>query len=65
MEEQSSKRILINLEKNAKKNLKHCGNCAQSTFLTLQKEFSLGGDDILKALTPFQRNLRKKRMIKL
>ncbi len=27
-------------------------NCAQSTFLTLQEQFGLPGDDILKALTP-------------
>ena len=27
-------------------------NCAQSTFLALQEQFGLPGDDILKALTP-------------
>ena len=53
MEEQSAESIFENLEKNAKKNIKHCGNCAQSSFLTLAEEFELGGDDVLKALTPF------------
>jgi hypothetical protein len=27
-------------------------NCAQSTFYVLSEQFGLGGDDILKALTP-------------
>lgn len=27
-------------------------NCAQSSFLALQEQFRLGGDDIIKALTP-------------
>jgi C_GCAxxG_C_C family probable redox protein len=27
-------------------------NCAQSTFFALSEQFGLGGDDILKALTP-------------
>jgi C_GCAxxG_C_C family probable redox protein len=37
---------------NAKKNLAMCGNCAQTTFLTLRDEFGLEGDEVLKALTP-------------
>lgn len=34
-------------------NLTLCGNCAQTTFLTLQEQFDLEGGGILKALTPF------------
>jgi C_GCAxxG_C_C family probable redox protein len=30
-----------------------CGNCDQTTFLTLRDEFDLEGDEVLKALTPF------------
>ena len=41
------------LENKVKENLAMCGNCAQTTFLTLQEEFNLEGDEILKALTPF------------
>jgi len=41
------------LENKVKENLAMCGNCAQTAFLTLQEEFTLGGDEILKALTPF------------
>ena len=33
--------------------LKLSGNCAQTTFLTLQEGFNLEGGAILKALTPF------------
>jgi C_GCAxxG_C_C family probable redox protein len=29
------------------------GNCAQTSFLTLQEVFDLGGEDIVKALTAF------------
>jgi C_GCAxxG_C_C family probable redox protein len=29
------------------------GNCAQTSFIVLQEEFDLEGDQILKALTPF------------
>ncbi len=45
--------ILARLEENAKQHVKHCGNCAQSAFLTLQEEFDLEGEGVLKALTPF------------
>ena len=33
--------------------LTESGNCAQTSFVVLQEEFDLEGDQILKALTPF------------
>lgn len=45
--------IFDRLERKVFENLTACGNCAQTTFLTLQEEFKLDGDEILKALTPF------------
>ncbi|MCK5054218.1 MAG: C_GCAxxG_C_C family protein [Anaerolineales bacterium] len=33
--------------------LMESGNCAQTSFVVLQEEFDLEGDQILKALTPF------------
>jgi C_GCAxxG_C_C family probable redox protein len=33
--------------------LEKSGNCAQTSFLILQEEFDLDGDQILRALTPF------------
>ena len=53
MEDRKVEEIIENLERKAKENVKHCGNCAQSAFLALQEEFELGGDGVLKALTPF------------
>jgi C_GCAxxG_C_C family probable redox protein len=41
------------LERRVEKALPVCGNCAQTTFLSLQEEFDLQADNILKALTPF------------
>ena len=37
----------------AKEILNLSGNCAQSAFATLQEQFNLDGETILKALTPF------------
>jgi len=33
--------------------LMESGNCAQTSFVVLQEEFDLEGDQILRALTPF------------
>jgi len=44
---------LQGLAQKARDLLPQCGNCAQTTFFVLQEEFGLGGQDILKALTPF------------
>jgi C_GCAxxG_C_C family probable redox protein len=41
------------LAKNVKATLKKSKNCAQTSFVVLQQEFDLEGDEILKALTPF------------
>jgi C_GCAxxG_C_C family probable redox protein len=41
------------LGQKVKENLARCGNCAQTTFLSLVDEFNLEEDGILKALTPF------------
>jgi C_GCAxxG_C_C family probable redox protein len=37
----------------AKELLLESGNCAQTSFAILNEDFDLGGDQILKALTPF------------
>ena len=37
----------------AKEILMESGNCAQTSFVVLQEEFELEGDQILRALTPF------------
>lgn len=49
----SKEDIFVDLEDKAKVNLTLCGNCAQTTFLTLQEHFELEDGGILKALTPF------------
>lgn len=53
METVSNQGIYERLESKVEKTLPLCGNCAQTTFLSLQEEFDLVGDEILKALTPF------------
>ncbi len=54
MSEQSKEEILENLDKKVQEYLALCGNCAQTTFLSLQEQFELDDSDaILKALTPF------------
>jgi C_GCAxxG_C_C family probable redox protein len=53
MEHELNLAVLDRLGKRVIENLATCGNCAQTTFLTLQEEFKLDGDEILKALTPF------------
>jgi C_GCAxxG_C_C family probable redox protein len=45
--------ILDSLHQKVWKYLPMCGNCAQTTFISLQEQFDLEGDLILKALTPF------------
>jgi len=41
------------LEDRVKEILPTCGNCAQTSFKVLQEQFDLGGDTVLRALTPF------------
>ena len=53
MVKRTQQEILNSLESKVKENLSICGNCAQTTFLSLQDEFDLEGEAILKALTPF------------
>ena len=54
MKKRSKDEIFETLDQKAGEYLALCGNCAQTTFLTLQEGFELdGGDAILKALTPF------------
>lgn len=53
MTDQSKEDLYLELETKAKDNLTLCGNCAQTTFLTLQEHFDLEDGGILKALTPF------------
>jgi C_GCAxxG_C_C family probable redox protein len=53
MEKRSHQEIYQRLESKVDETLSMCGNCAQTTFLSLQEEFDLEGDEILKALTPF------------
>jgi len=49
----SQESIQTALVKKVKTTLKKSKNCAQTSFAVLQQEFDLGGDEILKALTPF------------
>jgi C_GCAxxG_C_C family probable redox protein len=53
MAKRTKQEIYNNLESKVKENLSLCGNCAQTTFLSLQDEFDLEGEAILIALTPF------------
>ena len=41
------------LAEKAKEAFTRCGNCAQASFAVLQDAFTLEGNSILKALTPF------------
>ncbi|GAJ14439.1 unnamed protein product [marine sediment metagenome] len=41
------------LASKAREILMESGNCAQTSFVVLQEEFNLEGDQIIKALTPF------------
>ncbi len=45
--------ILNELDKKVKDNLALSGNCAQTSFVSLQQQFGLDGSTITKALTPF------------
>ena len=49
----SKEEILDNLTKKVDEYFNASGNCAQATFMALQEQFDLEGDQILKALTPF------------
>jgi len=40
------------LDQRAQSVMEKSHNCAQSTFFALSEQFGLGGDDVLKALTP-------------
>lgn len=48
-----SDQTLSRLADRARDALGACANCAQASFLTLQEEFDLPRDAVLKALTPF------------
>jgi C_GCAxxG_C_C family probable redox protein len=45
--------VLSELDQKVGEYLPICGNCAQTTFLSLQEVFELEDGSILKALTPF------------
>ncbi len=53
METDNDLKLRNRLEQKVMENLANCGNCAQTTFLSLIDEFNLEEDGILKALTPF------------
>lgn len=44
--------VFTMLDQRAEQTMEKSHNCAQSTFFALSAQFGLGGDDILKALTP-------------
>jgi len=48
-----SEELLRQLDEKVAEYLAISGNCAQTSFLTLQEVFDLDGGSILKALTPF------------
>ncbi len=48
----SKEQVHAMLKKRAEMIMEKSHNCAQSTFYVLSEQFGLGGDDILKALTP-------------
>lgn len=52
MENRSHQEVYQRLESKVEGTLPMCGNCAQTTFLSLQEEFYLEGEEVLKALTP-------------
>jgi C_GCAxxG_C_C family probable redox protein len=41
------------IARSGRETLERCGNCAQASFAVLNEEFALGGETILRALTPF------------
>ena len=49
----SQKEIFDSLDRGVRETLAISGNCAQTTFLSLQETFDLEDGAILKALTPF------------
>lgn len=53
MASQTKDEIFEQMDRKAIEILTLCGNCAQTTFLTLQEQFDLEDGGILKALTPF------------
>jgi C_GCAxxG_C_C family probable redox protein len=50
---ETKEEVYEQLDRKVIENLTLCGNCAQTTFLTLQEQFDLEDGGILKALTPF------------
>lgn len=48
----SREQVFAMLDQRAKMVMERSYHCAQSTFFTLSEQFGLGGDDVLKALTP-------------
>lgn len=53
MSTQLSRGVLEDLDEKVAKYLAISGNCAQTSFLTLQEQFKLDDGRVLKALTPF------------
>lgn len=53
MDTKTNQDLYERLASKVEETLPMCGNCAQTAFLSLQEEFDLGGEEILKALTPF------------
>ena len=54
MAEPSKEEIFESLDQKVQEYLSLCGNCAQTSFLSLQEQFELEDNGaILKALTPF------------
>jgi C_GCAxxG_C_C family probable redox protein len=53
MDTKTNQDLYERLASKVEETLPTCGNCAQTAFLSLQEEFDLGGEEILKALTPF------------
>src|SRR5210317_1061716 len=45
-------KVFSMLDKRVEQVMEKSHNCAQSTYFALSEQFGLGGDDILKALTP-------------
>ena len=48
-----TQKVRHELDEKVRKYLLLSGNCAQTSFVTLQKQFELDGDLVLKALTAF------------
>jgi C_GCAxxG_C_C family probable redox protein len=44
--------VFLMLDQRVEQTMEKSHNCAQTTFYALSEQFGLGGDDVLKALTP-------------